>query len=80
MNEVNYSIAGRLMWEPEHYLSLGIESGYYRLYSLDVNSSDDSTSVHILNVAIPIQLVISMKFFENFYASFSFGRQSCFVQ
>ena len=34
VNPLNYSIAGRIMWEPEHLLSIGIESGYYRLYSV----------------------------------------------
>jgi len=72
VNEFNYSFVGRIMWEPEHNLSLGIESGYNRLYSVRATSGD--SSVHIVNAAIPIQVVVTMKFFENFYASFLLGQ------
>lgn len=74
VNEVNYSFVGRLMWEPEHNLSLGIESGYNRLYTMDVEVGAAKIGTHIVNVAIPIQIVVAMKFFENFYASFSLGQ------
>src|SRR6188768_1578291 len=59
VKEFNYSFAFRFMWEPEHLLSLGIESGYYRLYSVDFR---EQSEVNISNNAIPIQLVVSMKF------------------
>jgi len=72
VNELNYSFVGRIMWEPEHNLSLGIESGYNRLYSVKVKSGD--SSAHVVNVAIPIQIVVTMKFFENFYGSFLLGQ------
>ena len=38
INDFNYSFTGRVMWEPEHLLSLGIESGYYRLYTIILRS------------------------------------------
>jgi hypothetical protein len=72
VNELNYSFVARIMWEPEHNLSLGIESGYNRLYSVKVKSGD--SSVNIVNAAIPIQIVVTMKFFENFYGSFLLGQ------
>ncbi len=72
VNELSYSFVGRIMWEPEHNLSLGIETGYYRLYSVKATSGD--TSVHIVNAAIPIGVVVTMKFFKNFYASFLLGQ------
>ena len=74
VNEFNYSFVGRIMWEPEHNLSLGIESGYNRLYSVNTELPAPHGSVHIVNVAIPIQIVVSMKFFKDYYASFSMGQ------
>src|SRR5215217_6473185 len=72
VNELSYSFVGRIMWEPEYNLSLGIETGYNRLYSVKVASGD--SSVHIVNAAIPIEIIVTMKFFENFYASFLLGQ------
>lgn len=70
VNEFNYSFVGRIMWEPEHRLSLGIESGYYRLYTLNFNGPLHSK---IVNSAVPIQLVIGMRIHKSFYANFSMG-------
>jgi hypothetical protein len=67
----NYSIVGRIMWEPEHFLSLGLETGYYRLYTM---KSADSNDIHIANSAVPIQIVVSMKFLHNFYFNASLGQ------
>ena len=74
VNELNYSFVGRIMWEPKYNLSLGIESGYNRLYSVDADLPSPHGSVHIVNVAIPIRIVVTMKFFQNFYASFNMGQ------
>src|SRR4030095_14338510 len=41
VNAINYSISGRIMWEPQYLLSLGIESGYNRLYTLDFGELSD---------------------------------------
>jgi len=71
VNSLNYSIAGRIMWEPEHLLSVGIESGYYRLYTLNGNGA---AQAHFANSAIPIQIVLSMKFLKAFYFNFSLGQ------
>ena len=71
VNELNYSFMGRLMWEPEHLLSVGIESGYYRLYTMN---TPEPTHAHIANTAIPIQIVVSMKFLKTFYFDFSMGQ------
>jgi len=71
VNPVNYSIAGRIMWEPEHLLSLGIETGYYRLYTV---SFPEQPEIEISNSAIPIHVVISMKILKKFYVNFSSGQ------
>ena len=71
VNALNYSFAGRFMWEPEYNLSLGFETGYYRLYSMKLSGPKQS-QVH--NSAIPFQIVISMKFLKSFYGNFAIGR------
>ena len=74
VKELSYSFVGRIMWEPKHNLSLGIESGYNRFYSVDGELSGSGGHVHIVNAAIPIRIVVSMKFFQNYYASFNMGQ------
>jgi hypothetical protein len=70
VNEFNYSFVGRIMWEPEHRLSLGIETGYYRLYTLNFNGPAQS---RVVNSAVPIQLVIGMRIHKHFYTNLSMG-------
>ena len=71
VNVVNYSVVARIMWEPEHFLSLGLESGYYRLYTV---KTPEAGNVFISNSAIPIQIVVSMKFLKSFYFNGSLGQ------
>jgi len=71
VKEANYSFTGRLLWEPEHNLSLGIESGYYCLYRVE---DEDLPDVRITNYAIPIMLVVNMKFLKTFYFNFASGQ------
>lgn len=73
VKELNYSFVARLMWEPEYFLSLGFETGYNRLYSMS-GSNPATGDVSIVNVAIPIQFVVSMKFSRNIYGSFNVGQ------
>jgi hypothetical protein len=70
VHELNYSFAGRIMWEPGHLLHLGVETGYYRLYTVN---DKEHPGVHISNSAIPIQLVVGMRFLKTFYFNFSSG-------
>lgn len=73
VREFNYAFVTRFMWEPGHNLSLGLETGYNGLYSIKENLTPVS-QVKISNAAIPIQLVISMKFLQDFYGSFTMGQ------
>lgn len=73
VTELNYSFVARIMWEPEYFLSLGFETGYNRLYSLS-GSGPILGKISIVNVAIPIQAVVSMKFLKNYYVSFNVGQ------
>jgi len=71
VNEFNYSFTGRFMWEPGRLVGLGFETGYYRLYTLN---GLPPSQAHITNTAIPIQIVISMKFLQKFYFNLSMGQ------
>jgi hypothetical protein len=73
VREFNFAFVTRFMWEPENNLSLGLETGYNGLYSIKENPTVVS-QVKISNAAIPIQLVISMKFLQDFYGSFTMGQ------
>lgn len=73
VNSFNYSFSARVMWEPRHsFLSLGFETGYYRLYT--ANSTQQSTEAHVVNTAVPLQLVLSMKYSKHLYSDFSLGQ------
>lgn len=73
VNEINYSFVARLMWEPDYRLSLGFETGYNRLYSINTTGPVVGNVV-INNAVIPIQLVVSMRFWDNFYGNFNVGQ------
>ena len=73
VNEINYAYTGRLMWEPEFFLSVGLEVGYNRLYTLEGNLPNNNGTIRITNVAVPIQFVVSMKFLKSFYGNFNVG-------
>lgn len=68
LNQNGFSGTVRVMWNPEHLLSIGLESGYQYLYSLDV--SDYDTEFGITNVkasmySVPVFIVFAMKVLPN---------------
>jgi Outer membrane protein beta-barrel domain len=68
LNKNGFSGTVRVMWNPEHLLSLGLESGYQYLYSLDVNDFDTefgNTNVKASMYTVPIFIVFSMKVIPN---------------
>jgi hypothetical protein len=79
---LQYAISARFMWQPQHsLLSLGIETGYYRLYSVTDNVMDSTgqiTQAHVTNSSIPIMFVVSMKFSKKFYADWAMGQSISF--
>ncbi len=63
-----YAGTARIMWHPEHLLSLGIETGYQYLYRLggqlkltEAGISDIRASM----ISIPIMAIFSMKIFPE---------------
>ena len=72
VNTLGYEFSFRFMWEPRgSFLSLGFETGYYRIYSV---SSSQPINAHVTNSEVPLQFVVSMKFSKQFYASWSMGQ------
>jgi hypothetical protein len=76
LNKNGFSGTIRLMWEPEHLLSIGIESGYLHLY--DINTQVTYQDTITFNgsselTAVPILMVFSMELFENFKLSVGSG-------
>jgi hypothetical protein len=59
----------RFMWEPEHLLRLGIESGYLPLFYLESKFHDTifgDTEAELSLNSIPILGVFAMEVFQNF--------------
>lgn len=66
----------RIMWEPEHLLSIGLESGYLQLYKLNnqqVGEPPNTFEITSSLNAIPIVAVFSMKIIHNFKLSVGSG-------
>ena len=64
-----FSGFARVMWQPEHLLSVGLEVGYHRVYGSEV--TDLPTPIGAVSgssnlSAIPVQLVISLPVIDNF--------------
>jgi hypothetical protein len=68
INRNQYSVFARLMWQPEHLLSGGIEGGYTVFYS--VNAQDRGSAYRS---AVPFYLVLSMKILDGLSATTGFG-------
>ena len=76
LNKNGFSGTIRLMWEPEHLLSIGIESGYLQLYNLSTQRSlgnGNSFNVSSELTSVPIMIVFSMELIENFKLSAGSG-------
>jgi hypothetical protein len=76
LNKNGFSGTIRLMWEPEHLLSIGIESGYLQLYDISTQLTIQDTITFNGSselTAVPIIAVYSMELFENFKLSVGSG-------
>ena len=76
LNKNGFSGTIRLMWEPEHILSIGIESGYLQLYDISTQLTFQDTLTFKGTsklTAVPIITVFSMELFENLKLSFGSG-------
>ncbi len=69
LDKNSFNITGRMMWKPEHLLSVGFESGYVPLYSLqtnDYNSVFGTTDVYLSMFAVPVFLTFGMEVIDDF--------------
>ncbi len=73
VGQINSDHAGytfRLMWEPAHRLAMGIESGYYTVYSVNKDSTlNNPLTGQAKLIAVPIMLSFRMRIFPNFFVS-----------
>lgn len=58
----------KFFWEPEHRLSLGLETGFYRLYKVKMSTETDAQGEATMS-AMPLLLNIRMRIVDNFYLS-----------
>jgi hypothetical protein len=66
--------SAKLLWQPEHRLRVGIESGYYFMYSTTRVQTDNGSDVLTtsLNV-IPMFITFSMRIIDHFELNFASG-------
>jgi len=62
----------RFMWEPEYRLSLGLETGFYRIFRVDSILTSEYTLDSRMYV-VPLLLVVRMRIVDNFYLSVAPG-------
>jgi hypothetical protein len=67
VSEFNYQAGLKFLWEPEYFLSIGFETGYYKLYSAK------GKDVSIENSAVPVHFVMSMNIIKAYYFDLSVG-------
>ncbi|MCB0732585.1 MAG: hypothetical protein KDC88_16295 [Ignavibacteriae bacterium] len=69
LNRFQPNASFKIMWKPEHLLSIGLEGGYVKLYTLE-KEGFTSTDFGITNVnvdmsAVPLFMAFSMEILEN---------------
>jgi hypothetical protein len=65
-------ISGRFFWEPEYRLSLGLETGYYKLFKVSGQVNTD-TSYEISRMVVPLLLLVRMRIVDNVYLGAGMG-------
>ena len=68
LNKNGFSGTLKIMWNPEHLLSIGLETGYQYLYSIDIsdyNTEFGTTDFSASLYTIPVIIVFAMKAAPN---------------
>jgi hypothetical protein len=68
LNKNGFSGTLRVMWNPEHLLSIGLETGYQYLYSIDTKNIDTefgTTDFSASMVSVPVFIALAMKITPN---------------
>lgn len=75
-NAHSFNATAKIMWQPEHLLRVGIESGYLSFYSYKQSSFTSeygTTDVKSSLSAVPIILVFAMELFDRLEVSSGVG-------
>ena len=68
------SFSAKLMWQPEYRLRIGVESGYYEIYSTTRIETISKTQKLTTNLnVIPLFITLSMKTSKHFDINFATG-------
>jgi hypothetical protein len=65
-------VSMKFFWEPEHRLSLGLETGFYRLYKVKSKTYTDVAGQATMS-AVPLLLNVRMRIVDHFYLSAGAG-------
>lgn len=68
LNENGFSGTIKVMWNPEHLLSIGLETGYQYLYSFNYDGYETefgTTDLSASMYTIPVFIIFSMKILPN---------------
>jgi hypothetical protein len=65
LNKYGFSGSLKIMWHPEHLLSLGVEAGYHYLYFIKSSTTSEfgSSEIEASMIALPLLFVTSMRVF-----------------
>ncbi len=76
VNKNGFTGTIRVMWEPEHLLSVGLETGYIHLYSFEqtnVTTEFGTGDVSSSLTAVPIRAAFSMRILESVKLTLGLG-------
>jgi hypothetical protein len=65
-------VSFKFLWEPEYRLSLGLETGYYKLFKV-TNQIKPDTSVQIDRMVVPLLLLVRMRIIDRVYVGAGLG-------
>ena len=71
-NPNSVAVSFRFFWEPEHLLSLGLETGYFRLFKVEKQISSEKTSTATMDI-VPLFLLVRMRVINYFYVTAGMG-------
>ncbi len=70
VDPLHYNFTARIMWEPKYRISIGLKSGYHKIYTVNFNGPNNGK---FTLSAIPIQTLFTMRLFKGSYALFGMG-------
>jgi hypothetical protein len=62
----------KFYWEPEHRLSLGLETGYYKMFKVTDQIGEDTT-IEVDRTVIPLLLLVRMRIVDHVYLGAGMG-------